>query len=64
MHTSHAETTDSRVDALGSDWAGYYHCFARMQGGRFDGLRAAGVASNKRNRARAAHMALAAACLA
>ena len=58
------EYRKGEIDALGRDWAGYYHNVVRVQDGCFDGLSAVGVASNKKNRDRAAHMALTVACLA
>ena len=55
--------TKSEIAALGRYWEKYYHNVVRVQGGCFDGLSAVGVASNKKNRDRAAHMALTVACL-
>ena len=53
-----------REQHQGPSLAGYHHNVVCVRDGRFDGLSAVGIASNKKNRDRAAHMALAAACLA
>ena len=58
------EWATNDVRALGPEWQDYQPNVAFAQGGRFDGLRAVGLASSKQARERAAHMALTAACLA
>ena len=57
-------TCELSLTSLGGGWCAYYHCVVQMRGGAFDGLRVAGVASNRKLREAGAHLALAAACLA
>ena len=52
-----------REQHQGPSLAGYHHNVVCVRDGCFDGLSAVGVASNKKNRDRAAHMALTVACL-
>ena len=50
MDGEDCEWTTSDVEALGPDWQGYQPHVARVHRGRFDGLRAVGLALNKKTR--------------